>query len=129
MCPPKFEIFFNISLFPNILSRRPFGNSWGNSYTKFAIPDIKFTCGESDLYLKYCKVPKYCGQDCLKIFFLLSTLRMMIQISAKSVHLAQKCYFYQKTTNEQSWKLFKVNFLLKSNMQNSAYTELLNLKL
>ena len=35
------------------------------------------------LLLKHCKVPKYYGQDCVKIFFLVSTLRMMIEISEK----------------------------------------------
>ena len=35
-----------------ILSLTLFRNSWGNSYTKFAILDIKFrfTCGDADLY-------------------------------------------------------------------------------
>ena len=39
--------FPNIFLFPKILSLKLFGNSWGNSYTKFAILDITFcfTCG------------------------------------------------------------------------------------
>ena len=39
--------FPNISLFPKILSFKSLGNLWGNSYTKFAILDIKFrfTCG------------------------------------------------------------------------------------
>ena len=38
--------FPNISWFPN------FRNSWGNSYTKFVMLNIKFrfTCGHSDLY-------------------------------------------------------------------------------
>ena len=40
--------------------------------------------------LKHCKVPKYYNQDCLKIFFLLSELPMMIQISGK------KCSFGSK---------------------------------
>ena len=35
--------------------------------------------------LKHCKVPKCYDQDCLEIFFLLSTLPMMIQISGKMV--------------------------------------------
>ena len=39
--------------------------------------------------LKYCKVPKYYDRDCLKIFFLLSALPIMIQISGKSAYLAQ----------------------------------------
>ena len=35
----------------NFLSFKSFSNSWGNSYTKFAILDIKFgfNCGKSDL--------------------------------------------------------------------------------
>ena len=39
--------FPNISLFPMILSLKSFGNSWGNSYTNFAILDttFRFTCG------------------------------------------------------------------------------------
>ena len=40
--------------------------------------------------------------ESLKFFFFLSTLRMMIQISGKSAHFAQKCYFYQKPTNKHS---------------------------
>ena len=59
MCPSKFEIF---SIFPNFLrslSLKSFGNSWGNSYNKFAILDIKFrfTCVESDLYQNIFKFP------------------------------------------------------------------------
>ena len=42
------------------------------------------------------------SSDCLKIFLLVSTLPMMIQVSQKSVHLAQKCHFYQKITNRQT---------------------------
>ena len=34
--------FPNISLFSRILSLKSFGNSWGNSYTKFAVLDITF---------------------------------------------------------------------------------------
>ena len=49
--------FRNISLFPRILSLKLFGNSWGNSCTKFAILDItfRFTFGESDLYYNIAK--------------------------------------------------------------------------
>ena len=44
--------FPDISSFPKILSFKSFGNSWGKSYTKFIILEIKsrFTCGESNLY-------------------------------------------------------------------------------
>ena len=38
----QISYFHNISLFPKIPSLKSFGNSWGNSYTKFAILDIKF---------------------------------------------------------------------------------------
>ena len=40
--------------------------------------------------LKHFIVPKYYDQDCLKIFFLLSTLPIMIQISGKNSDLVQK---------------------------------------
>ena len=39
--------------------------------------------------LKHCKVPKYYGQDCLKIL-LISTLPVMIWTSGKNTHLLQK---------------------------------------
>ena len=66
------------------------------------LPTHEATCIPSLLYkvsfclwlirsvLKHCKVPKYYDQDCLKIFFLPSTLPMMIQISTK------KCSFGSK---------------------------------
>ena len=53
----------------------------------------------------------------------------MIRISGKIVNLAKKCYFYQKTTNKQNWKLFKVKFWPKSNLQNRAYKKQFNLEL
>ena len=58
--------FCSISWFSKILSFKLFGNSWGNSNAKFAKLDIKFpfTCGESDMHFKYCKVPEYYDQDC-----------------------------------------------------------------
>ena len=40
--------------------------------------------------LKHCKVPKYYNQDRLKIFFSLSTLPVMIELSGKNSHLFQK---------------------------------------
>ena len=44
--------FPNISLFPEILSLKFFGNSWGNSDTKFGFLDIMFhfTRGSAGLY-------------------------------------------------------------------------------
>ena len=45
---------------------------------------------------------KLARSDCLKTLFMLSTFPMMIQISGKCGHFAQKFYFYQKITNKQS---------------------------
>ena len=42
LVPTQIWDFLDISLFPKILSLKLFGNSWGNSYTKFAILDINF---------------------------------------------------------------------------------------
>ena len=78
--------------------------------------------------LKHCKVPKYYDQDCLKIFFLLSTLPAMIRISGKKMLIwFKKSSFCQKTTNKWWWNLSRVNFGSKLNMQNTAYTKSLNL--
>ena len=52
----------------------------------------------------------YMLRQCKNFIFALNTL-MVIEISKKRVHLALKSYFYQKSTNKQCWKLFKVNFL------------------
>ena len=41
----------------------------------------------------------------------------------------QKKQLYPKTTNKQIWKLSKVKFWSKPNMQNSAYKKPLNLEL
>ena len=65
--------FRNISLFPKILSLKLFGNSWGNSYTKFAILDItfRFTCGESDLYYNIAKFQNIMTKIVAFVFHLL----------------------------------------------------------
>ena len=52
----------------------------------------------------------------------------MIQISGKNAYLDQKGEFYQKTTNKHSWKPSEVKFWSKRNMQNSAYTKPLSVK-
>ena len=78
--------FPNIWLFSKIASLKSFGNLWGNSYTKFAILgryQVSFYIWLIGSVLKHCKVPKYYDQDCLKAFFLLSKLPMVIQISRK----------------------------------------------
>ena len=56
-------------------------------YTRYHVPFDLWLIGS---VLKHCKVPKYYDQDCLKIFFLLSTLPAMIPISGKNAHLVQK---------------------------------------
>ena len=119
MSPPKFEIFL---IFPNFLRFLVLGLSatreelvYQVCYTRYQVSFYLWWIGS---VLKYCKVPKYYDQDCLKIFFLLSTLPMMIQISGKSAHLAQKCHFYQKATNKKSWKLFKVHVLISCKKSN-----------
>ena len=50
---PNFEIFLYF-LIPKIPSLKSLGNSWGNSYTKFIILEIKsrVTCSESNLDIK-----------------------------------------------------------------------------
>ena len=67
------------------------------------------------------------NEDCLKIFLLLFAFPVMIPVCRKDNHLAQKSYFYQKATNKQSWKLPKLKFWPKPNIQNSVYTKPLNL--
>ena len=56
-------------------------------YTKCQVSFYLWLAGPAP---KHCKVPKYYDQDCLKIFFFLSTYPMMIQISGKNAHLVQK---------------------------------------
>ena len=56
-----------------------------------------------------CKVPKYYDQDYLKIFLLLYTLPMMIQVTGKSIHLTQK------NTSIEKLQISKVESFLKSN--------------
>ena len=53
----------------------------------------------------------------------------MIQFLGKSLICLTKDSSIKKTTNKQSWKLSKVKFGPKLNMQNSAYTKPLHLKL
>ena len=53
---------------------------------------------------------KLARSDCLKIFFMLSTFPIMIQVSGKCAHFTQKFSFYQKITNKESRKSFKVKF-------------------
>ena len=63
------------------------------SYTRYQITFYLRLIGP---VIKHCKGPKYYAQDCLKFFFLHSTLSMLIQVSAKSAHSAQKVSSIQK---------------------------------
>ena len=53
---------------------------------------------------------------------------MMIQISGKRDHLAQKSKLYRKNISRQSSNLSTVKFRQKANMQNNAYTKPVNLE-
>ena len=64
-------------------------------------------------WLMHCTVPKFYKQDYLKIFYFLSTLPMVIEISEKSAILAQKSYFYQKLPISKVESFLKSNFDLR----------------
>ena len=79
--------------------------------------------------VKHCDVEKLKNQHGLKTFLLLSKFSMVIQVSGKNAPLTQKCYFSQKTTNKQSWKLSKDKSWGKPNIENISRTKPLNLEL
>ena len=86
MSPPKFEIFL---IFPYFVRFQALSRSATREAARF--PSC-YTRYHASFYLwliryvsKYCKVPKYYDQDCLKIFSLLSTLPAMIWISGKKM--------------------------------------------
>ena len=59
------------------------------------------------------KVPEDYKQDCLKIFILFSALAMMIQVSRKSTHLAQKVDPIKKLPISKVERFLKSSFELK----------------
>lgn len=59
------------------------------------------------------KVPEDYKQDCLKIFILFSALAMMIQVSRKSTHLAQKVDPIKKLPISEVERFLKSSFELK----------------
>ena len=95
-------------------------------YTRYQVSFYLWWIGS---LLNYCKVPKYYDQGCLKVFFLLSSFPIMIQISGKSAHLPQKCHFFQETTMSRVEGFLTSVFWPKSNIKNSVYTKPLNLEL
>ena len=74
-------------------------------------------------------MPKYYDQDCLKIFFYSLHFQWWFRFLENVPILAQKCYFVQKTTNQESSKFCKVKFWPKSRIENKANTKPLNLEL
>ena len=111
MPSPKFEICL-ISPYFLRSSLKSFGNSLGNLYITFNILKYQgfFYLWGIGPVLKQYKVPKYFDQDCLKIFVLLFTLSMMIQISGKSHHFNQKCLFYQNLPTSLVERFLKSSF-------------------
>ena len=89
--------FFNISQFRKILSLKSFGNfsgnSWGNSFTKFVILDVKyrFTCGDSDLCLIIEKCQNIMTRIVWKLFFYSLHFQWWFNYLEKVPILAQKC--------------------------------------
>ena len=130
MCPPKFEIYL---IFPNFLRSclKLFGNSWGNSNTKFAILDIKFSFYLLWIgyVLKYCKVPKYYDQDCLKIFFCSLHFQWWLKFLEKVLISLKNVISIKKIPISKVESSLKSNFWPKSNIQNSTYAKPLNLEL
>ena len=86
----QFWDFLIMSINPQILILRFFSNSWGNSYTKFIVIDIKFrfACSESNLH-EDCKLPKYFVTDCMKAFICILTTLIKIQIFGNSPILVE----------------------------------------
>ena len=82
----QIKYFPNISLFPQIIGLKTFGNSWRNSYTKFTISDVtfRFTCGQSGLYLNIAKLPNIMTMFVWKFF-------------CCSLHFQQWFQFLEKT--------------------------------
>ena len=76
-------------------------------HTKY---QVSFYLWQIGPVLKHCKVPKHV-RDCLKVFLLLSTLSMMIQVSGKSAHLAQKKLVLSKKCQKAKLKAFERQIL------------------
>ena len=111
-----------------ILSVAPFGNSWGNSYTKFAILDIKLrlTCVESDLYENIVKfqniMSKILGYSLLeKCHFLKSDKKIMCYLSVMVIQKV-KCFRLKTENIGQRKKNWKFHVFLQS-QQRSYYNE------
>ena len=90
--------FSNISSIFKIIRLKSFRKSWGNSCTKFVMPDIKynFTCGDSDLSETIKKYPSINTKIIWKFSFALyspgedSTFWKLCQIWLKNVSSYRK---------------------------------------
>ena len=99
--------FPKISWFPKILS---FSRSVTREATR--MPKLldylsRLVSLVANLFLlRHCKVQKYCDQDCLKIFFFLSALPVIIRVFGKNTHWLQKCQSSQKNYQQMTMKTF-----------------------
>ena len=98
------------------LKLKLFGNSWGNSYTKFAIVDIKFrfTCGESDLYqiiVKFQNIKTSIVGIYVKTswFLLHNLLQVCNHKLVRWTHAFKLLGFYEKCYTVVSFKLAPIN--------------------
>ena len=74
-------------------------------------------------------MPKYYDENCLKILFYSLHFQWWYKFLEKVLILARKCWFVQKTTNQQYWKFSKCKVWPKPRIQNSTNTKPLNLEL
>ena len=130
MCPPpKFEIFL---IFSNFLRFYVLNHSPTHEETCY---QVCYTRYQVSFYLKwigsllYCKVRKHYDHDCLKIFFLIFTIPMVIKISEKMAIWLKNFTSIKKLPITKVESYLKWNLLCKSNRQNNAYREPLNLEL
>lgn len=73
--------------------------------------------------LKRCKIPKYSHEDCLKIFLLLFTLSVIIQVSWKNIPLAKNI------SSTKKLPINKIQSFLKSDVDlNQTYKTVLTQK-
>ena len=104
---------------------------WGNSYAKFAILDIKFpfTCGEWDLYYNIAKFQNIATRIVLKFYFCFLHFQWWSKFLEKVLIWLKNVTSITKLQISKAEIFLKLNFWPKWNIQNSAYTKPLNLKL
>ena len=135
--------FSNISQFPKILSLTSFSNSWGNSWIKFVMLDIKyrFPCGESEIseiiqkcQIWWCsKIVKNCQNIIARIAWELS---FTLYPSNDDTNFWKNYQFWFENVSSFRKQLvgkiqsfLNANFYLTPKIQNSAHTKELNSEL